>query len=648
MTCSNLMTRKWRTPGDLAALFRDVGVVGKNDGLALDGREVIADEEGRAIEEFMNYAETAFEELSATTWVRKSFKVASGLKEGRICIAGFPLRGKGRVEGTFNGKSFSVPGKVSPGWYSDWLIIPTPGPVKAGDNELILRTSGNLVWRLFIEPSVLPNRSARSNDQGRSWDDSNLGLGGFIDGEYVIRLSGQSRQKTGTVSCPPIQVLPDGCKVAAAGRLSSLVLKTSGKFPVECRIGKGPWAEQSECWSSWMKPGPANLKAMERQLGDGGPRFVQWRVSLTRRNGVSQILKSVELQVWLKRLADCSNLSVSVDGPGTILPGRNFAHQRPNQRLDAVRAYYKIDKVWARGSNDWESMLWLSAWVGNYCSYRKPGPFTKGARYDLVDILDVGHNKKAKVLCGHLAFAFVQLACAYGQTARVVFRGNHLVAEVWSPLHRKWAVIDSMDQVLNARTDKRVWTGGFSAYYHDGDGVPMSAIEIGRSGKKLRRRQLVWKTGKFVSRGMHPQRELHWYRKEISWPERNNHTDCSQPEFWGDVFRYSGYLKFRRGSEKVMPWYSKFTSRPGDINWTVGEVAVFVTLVEGGKLLVQMDSRLPNTACFKLQHGRAEQFDWPTDSYLWSPKGTGAKLELRAVNAFGIEGQLTSCLAVRE
>jgi hypothetical protein len=652
MACSSVMTVKWQGPKALGELFRDVGVVKAGGGLTLGGHGVIADEQGRAVEEFMNYAETAFEEVSATTWARKQFVADAPLRSARICIAGFPLRGSGKVEGTFNGKPFSVRGKCDKQWYSDWLIIPVPAPVKRGRNQLVIRTTGSLVWRLFIEPSLLPDRSARSTDGGRSWDSSHLGLGRFLDGEYVIRLSGQRTAAKGTVTSPALQVRADGCQVAAAGRVTSLGVKISAKLPVEVRIGNGPWAERSEHWSSWRSPSAAGLRAMERELGEPGPRFVQWRATLSMRTGRSKVLKSVELKVKLKRSADCSRLAVKVDAPVTVLPGRPFAHQRPNPRLEAVRRQYKLDRVWARGANDWESMLWLSAWVGNYCSYRHSGPFGKGTRYDLVEILEFGHAKTCKVLCGQLAFAFVQLACAYGQTARVVCRGNHLVSEVWSPLHRKWAMVDSMDQVLNAKTGKWIWTAGFGGYYHDGDGVPLSATEIGESRKKLRRKHLVWKTKKYASRAAEAARDLHWFRKELSWPERNNHTDCWEPVFWGDVFRYSGYLKYRRGTEGVMPWYSEFTSRRADVEWTVGEVAAFVTVVDADRLLVQMDSRMPNTVGFrigKLPAAAATDSDlWPADSYLWAPQRSAEKLELRAVNAFGIEGPATRCQAVLE
>ncbi len=641
------MRRAWRGRRALGDLFRSGEVVNARGGLTVSDREVVADEIGRAVEEFMGYAPTAFEELGGGTQVRKEFAAAAPLKRAMVCVAGYQLRGKGRIEGTFNGKRFSISGKVNcRGWYSEWLLIPAPAPVRRGRNTLVLRASGDLVWRLFIEPSESPDRSSRSLDGGRTWDSEGLGLGGFLDGEYVIRLSGRRTSGEGTVTSPPVQVRASGEAFGLAGRVTGVTVRTAARLPVEVRIGSGPWADRPGVWSGWRRPTTAAIRAMERELGGPGPRFVQWRVSLAMRGGRAPVLKSAELSVDLRPAADRGGLRVEVGGPETVLPGRHFAHQRPNPRLEAVRRNYSLDRVWARGRNAWESMLLLSGWVGNYCSYRKPGPFMRGTRYDLVEILEFGHAKKCKVLCGQLAFAFVQLACAYGQTARVICRGNHLVTEVWSPVHRKWAVVDPMDQVWNAKQKKWIWTGGFGGYYHAGDGVPLSAIELREARGGVTRRHLVWKTRKYKSRPATVERDLRWFRREVSWPERNNHTDCWEPVFYGDVFRYSGHLKYRRGTEPVMPWYTTFTSRRGDLEWTVGECAAHLTAVGGGRVLIQFDSRLPGTVGFRVE-GRGAGGDelWPADSYLWIPSSAGRKLSVSAVNGLGVSGPATVCRA---
>ena len=57
MTCKMVLTRSWRGPKELEALFRDGEVVAARGGLTVGEHEVVADETGRAVEEFMRYAD---------------------------------------------------------------------------------------------------------------------------------------------------------------------------------------------------------------------------------------------------------------------------------------------------------------------------------------------------------------------------------------------------------------------------------------------------------------------------------------------------------------------------------------------------------------------------------------------------------------
>ena len=99
------MHRTWRGGEDLEALFWSSGVVLHRGALTLSDHAVVADEIGRVVDEYMDYAGTAFEEISLTTWVRKRFEVGRRPPhEGRLCLAGYPLRGRGRLAGTWNGR----------------------------------------------------------------------------------------------------------------------------------------------------------------------------------------------------------------------------------------------------------------------------------------------------------------------------------------------------------------------------------------------------------------------------------------------------------------------------------------------------------------------------------------------------------------
>ncbi|MFO7898224.1 MAG: hypothetical protein R6V58_04090 [Planctomycetota bacterium] len=635
------MTMTWEGSDELAELFWSAGIVRRPDGLSLADHRVIADENGDVVEEFMGYADTAFEEISATTWARKTFVVDDpAMKDVTLCVAGTKRRGSGKLAGRWNGEPFAVPARsnCSP-WYSDWRLI--PAPLRTGENELILRATGSLVWRLFIAPGPLPNRSARSVDAGVTWDDEHLGLGGFIDGEYCIRLSGTQFASEGVVTSPPVQVRDGNAgSVPPAGRVTALDVTTNVRADVEVRLGTGPWLDRAGVWTGWRLLTADAAEALEAELGEPGPRFAQFRLTLTPNRRRAPVLKRVTLAATLEPAADVDPPVVRVDKPPTVLAGRHFAHQRASDKLAFLRETFDVDEVFGSGEDAWDGLLRLAAWVGDYCGHRKKSvELIPKIIYDAHTMLELGHERRMPVYCGGLAFVLVQLGASLGLTGRVVCRGNHLVTEFWSPVHRKWAVVDPMDQQPDPETgETKVWTEGFGGFYHAGDGIPMSAIDLATTRSAVTRRHYVWEADTYEERPATVERDLRWYRREISYTERNNCTDAAEPLFRADVFRYSGHLKWRRPGMNEMPWYPNYTSRRGDIEWTVGETSPFLTAMPGGAVLVQLRSQLPNTVAYDLGPlGRIED-----DSYRWSAAEMN-ELTVRAVNALGQAGPATTC-----
>ena len=651
------MTRSWDGAGQLEELFWNSEIARIPNGLTLSDHCVIADENGDVVEQFMGYADTAFEEITAATWARKTFDVADPtIKDAVICIAGHKLRGRGKLAGSFNGVPFAFPARINcRPWYSDWVLIPAPAPLHKGANELILHTAGTLAWRLFIAPSMFPNRSARSADAGLTWDDEHLGLGRFIDGEYCIRLSGKRVAHQGVATSPPIHVVPDGRTVAPAGRVASLDVRTNCMSRVEVRLGTGPWLDRPGVWTRWRGLSASAARALERELPEPGPRFVQFRITLSPNERSAPVLKRVRLVAELQPAADAAPPLVEIDKPPTVLSGRHFAHQRPSDKLAHLRKTFKLDAVFGAGRDEWDGLLRLAAWVGDYCSNRVHGvELIPRPVYETRSILELGHERRSAVHCGGLAFVLVQLGAAFGLTGRVLLRGNHLVTEFWSPVHQKWAVVDPMDQRRDPKTGEiKLWAGGFGGYYCRSTGltagrghdVPMSAIELGAARGKIIRRHFVWESGRYRTRPATVARDLRWFRREISYPERNNYTDATEPLFRADVFRYSGHLKYRRPGQAMMPWYPKHTSRRGDVEWTVGETSVFLTALGDGRVLVQFRSQLPNTAAFSIALNGEYCENIERDVYEWDIGATG-RLTVRAVDALGQTGPPTICRAV--
>ena len=163
----------------------------------------------------------------------------------------------------------------------------------------------------------------------------------------------------------------------------------------------------------------------------------------------------------------------------------------------------------------------------------------------------------------------------------------------------------------------------------------------------MTRRHLVWATGRYETRPATIERDLRWFRREVSYPERNNYTDAYEPVFYADVSKFAGHLKYRRGNQPVRPYYWRFAGRRGDIEWTVGETSVFLTMAAPGRLLVQARSQMPNTTAIRIARGAEPSVDRDGDVHEWEPDG-GEPLHVAAVNAFGRVGPETVCRLIRE
>ena len=112
----------------------------------------------------MRYADTAFEEVSPTTWVRKTFlNDGPRIDRVRVCIAGTSLRGRGRLAGTFNGKPFERSARSNNRWYG----------VALSDSDKNTLAKNTATWNddygihlLESSNNTLTNNAASSNDYG--------------------------------------------------------------------------------------------------------------------------------------------------------------------------------------------------------------------------------------------------------------------------------------------------------------------------------------------------------------------------------------------------------------------------------------------------------------------------------------------------
>ena len=84
-----------------------------------------------------------------------------------------------------------------------------PSLLKAGLNEFVMSGTGN-IWIARAEDFAAgsldrpkhPNRSARSGDDGKTWNRDELGPDGNIDGEYYVRVMLDQARSAGSIRLP--------------------------------------------------------------------------------------------------------------------------------------------------------------------------------------------------------------------------------------------------------------------------------------------------------------------------------------------------------------------------------------------------------------------------------------------------------------
>ena len=130
------------------------------------------------------------EELSDEVWARKELIVANPRAASATLVSAH--RGDPTIR--INGKSVPLePVKV--GRFAWKAFRFDPKILRAGVNTFTFSVDGRLPIALDEDYAAgsrtrthHPNRSARSTDGGKTWDDSHLGPEGKLDGEYEVRL----------------------------------------------------------------------------------------------------------------------------------------------------------------------------------------------------------------------------------------------------------------------------------------------------------------------------------------------------------------------------------------------------------------------------------------------------------------------------
>lgn len=309
-----------------------------------------------------------------------------------------------------------------------------------------------------------------------------------------------------------------------------------------------------------------------------------------------------------------------------------------NPKLKELREKYKLDDVVAAGKDEFEKQVLLMDWTFHqFKKFGKPSASPRGALEILEDVSD-GHT----FFCAHYAVTLVSAAASMGWVDRsLALRrhqgGNkkggsteHSVTEIWSNQYRKWVMLDPTANMyvekngvpLNAYEIRDEW------FYHDGKEL---LFVVGKEHKKYKKADLPIFSGRFEGFGdltVEPD-EMDKYGF-IGYVPNTNLMDAG--EDYGKMFIVKD--KLCDGTK----WHIRTNpDHPATDPYFPIDQAAIALRAENGKLFVSLKTMTPNFKTFVMQldgggfKACGENFEWPLHA--------GAnKLEVRAVNLFGVEG----------
>jgi hypothetical protein len=190
---------------DARKLFQESVI--QNLNLSVDG-SAIELERGELIEDDGPAAGYSYkpneERLSAGTWIKKELM----LSDPRAVAATLLVGPGGKLQALVNGNAVGLGPAKRIGGYWQSYSLPVDS-LRAGKNEFVLHGDGK-IWIARDDEFAAgsrtvtrhPNRSAKSQDRGKTWDYGGLGPDGGVDGEYYVRLFLDRFRSRGSLRLP--------------------------------------------------------------------------------------------------------------------------------------------------------------------------------------------------------------------------------------------------------------------------------------------------------------------------------------------------------------------------------------------------------------------------------------------------------------
>ncbi|MEM3027459.1 MAG: transglutaminase-like domain-containing protein [Candidatus Bathyarchaeia archaeon] len=649
------VSRTWKGCADFDEALRDYKIDLTNSGtLKLRRRILLADEIGRI-------GRKTKEQVQGEVWIKKEFLIENPNVFSAEVIPFVSAREEEPLILEVNGREAATY-RFRREWFNydtQWTEIPFPIEyLRRGLNEFVFHSEGSLGYTFWIENSRQPNRSAKSVDGGKTWNYDNIGINNSCDGEYLIRLKLEGYPSKGYVTSPFIDVasLATSGPIVPKVCLESLWINYEGIEPegtaieVEARIGSTP-SYSPKTWTHWMPP---EALTKSPHFRDPSYHYLQWRVALTTGDPratpeLYSLTLSAELSV--EESLDEERIKIrEFRNEKIIRSSYSFAYQPYDEpRLKILRERYQLDWVVKGAKTEFEKFLRLADWVRSQWEDGWKSAINWGGRFGYIDynpppdgllILELDRRKLALGMCTHYSAAFVQCCLAVGLQARRML-AVHATAEVWSNEYKKWILID----MSGDPDDRRKCT-----YHFERNGIPMSGLEAYKAaldknyeGIKLVSDRPAWTAQERL--------DMMWNGYGIM-DMRNDHLSSLEPcEADGEgllPWNYDGWLMYE--SEKVsrweraegvpskpFPWFTKYSSRDADFEWTLNQAELHLQYAEPGKLKIQIDTVTPNFDKFLVKVDEEEWVEMPS-CFLWNLRKGINTLQAKPVNKFGLEG----------
>lgn len=562
--------------------------------------------------------------------------------------------------------------------WENWFVVPIPaGALKEGVNEILMWTeSAETSWKIMVADEDEyargsdtrrhhPNRSAKSSDGGKTWDDRRLGWKGVHDGEYCIRLILDRYADEGVYTSPVFDMActpgPFAIKeLATVNRVRltwDIGLHEGTVAAVSMRIGKSPAQESSE-WTVWE-----DVSGSEARLDNPAGRYVQFRVRFATDNPLATpILRGVMVKTEGEREQSGASIRlVSAENGCVVRTSEPFAWE-DFEALAKYREMFELDEVVADALSEFEAQLRLMRWA-----YEIPIKGLDPYSWDYYDlpVLHRGENGEIELQkdyegrrrdghCLNCNLTLIAACVSMGYPARWVnistkHTYGHEVAEVWSNEYDKWVMLDATRDYY---------------MYDPATGIPLNLVEISDRLAAVMPRPATWD---YPIQWSIPN-DSTFYDVDVAYREGDNRFTITDVNQGPHLLRLMGHLQMPLRNDFAsrhtpVPWrlssnwggdgfycwygemfprkyeYARHTNRPQDFTPPFNQAEVTVSATDDpGVLRVDIDTVTPGFECFEVSaDGSAvEEVDGPTTT--WRLHEGLNRLMVRARNTMGVTG----------